>query len=102
MVASARLTGRWLVDSTGATEPGALSLDQYPDGRWRHFATGEVADAMETDDMPAGEAAFGIVISLAENCIFLPDPGECERVGLPICRHPDYRYFDPEWRGVRH
>jgi hypothetical protein len=57
---------------------------------------------METDDMPAGEAALGVVISLAENCIFLPDPGECERAGLPICRHPDYRYFDPEWHGVHH
>jgi hypothetical protein len=102
MLASATLTGRRLVDSKGATERGTLSLEQHPDGRWHHFATGEIADAMETDDMPAGDAAFGVVISLVDNCIFLPDPGECERVGLPILRHPDYRCFDPEWRGVHH
>jgi hypothetical protein len=102
VAASATLTGRWVLDSKGTVERGTLSLEQCPDGRWRHFATGETADAMETDDMPAGETAFGVAISLAENCIFLPDPGECERAGLPICRHPGYRYFDPEWQGVQH
>jgi hypothetical protein len=96
------LSGRWLLDSTGATARGTLRLEQHPDGRWYDPMSGEFADAMETDDMPTGDARFGVVITLAENCIFLPDAGECERVGLPIFRHPDYRRLDPQWQGVQH
>jgi hypothetical protein len=43
-----------------------------------------------------------VVIMIAENRIFVPDPRECDRVGVPIFRHPDYRHFDLDWRGVTH
>ena len=80
------LEGWWFcgIDGSGRDTRGTLLLERRADGRWYSIEfSNQVAASYE-------HALRELIIAevLEEgahgNFIFLPDPGECERIGLPI------------------
>lgn len=99
------LQGRWVLSPRGGEKRGDLAVYQDKRGRWL------TNDYATQDDEPVevicqeGHADFDVVGNDdPDNVViaiiggegfqpFLPDPGECERVGMPI----DWLKDHPEW-----
>jgi hypothetical protein len=81
-----RLTGWWFCgdDGSGRDTRGTLLLERRGDGRW--FSTEFGNEVAASYDHSLRELIIDEILEegVGGNFVFLPDPGECERVGLPI------------------
>ncbi len=75
-------------DESGLLEPGTLLAEKHADG-WRHPETLARMTAREyvVCRDHAGVATLGVEIDSPDAIwCFVPDPGECERIGMEVSR----------------
>jgi hypothetical protein len=93
---SVQLTGYWFA----IDEPGELEIERRADGRWYDLEFETAVAATYDPHMQCiriEEEDCGLKVTVDEDSVaveavgagyphyvFIPDPGECERVGLPV------------------
>jgi len=86
-----KLAGHYVLDSpTGGprgdgTEDGYLLVDKRSDGQWYDAELDACIEAREIVPLDVVTERY-VIIEDEEDRVFVPTPGECERVGMPVRR----------------
>src|SRR5262245_12408305 len=82
------IKGYLILDSHGRTQRTELAVVLRDDGLW--WCGDMPVIAQEGDDLPAEHEAWakpsltGVALAGERGGFFVPDKGECERIGMPI------------------
>jgi hypothetical protein len=95
-----KLAGRFVCDNAVNDEHGYLLVEQRSDGKWYDAELDASIEAFEIapvknlevlrlrpEDRPLDAATeIFTIIEDDQHGVFVPDPGECQRVGIPVKR----------------